>query len=311
MLFWAKKLRNTLSEKFRLLKRSDKKEAIRQFEKRFGYKPDIKNPTSYNEKITRFKLEADRPIFSQLADKLAVRNFVEKRIGKEHLIPLLGFDKRLNIQLFNSLPNSFAIKANHGSAMNHIVLDKQKTNFKDLQKETENWLSKNYFVSSREAQYRSIPPCIVIEELLKDSFGNPPSDYRVHCFHAKPEDHHTIIQVDSESSTNHTRDYFDENWRPLNIQGKYPNSPKERIPTKPKELESLVTTAWKLAKGFSYVRVDLYLISGHIYFGEMTFTPVSGFMPFTPPEVDKQWGDWFNLDHQLSLHTVNDLKEKI
>ncbi|MCT8469061.1 hypothetical protein KZO85_10745 [Chromohalobacter canadensis] len=307
MPFWLRKLRQALSENFRILKRSNEKEAMRQFEKRLGYKPNIDNPVTYNEKLTRFKLEADKPIFRQLADKLAVRKFVEKRIGKEHLVPLVGHEERLTREFFNSLPESFVIKANHGSAMNHIVLDKKDINFIALRRETDKWLSRNYFVSSREAQYRSIPPCIIVETLLTDSLGKVPSDYRVHCFHAKSEEKHTIIQVDSDSLGNHTRDYFDQNWNQLDIQGKYPNSYTERLPLKPKELEGLIRTAWKLAKGFSYVRVDLYLISGHIYFGEMTFTPVSGFMPLTPSTIDKQWGDWFDLDHQLSLSTLDDL----
>ncbi|CAO1659017.1 hypothetical protein NYA28ABAC_00031 [Salinicola sp. NYA28a] len=39
-LYWRKKARRLL-EAYRRLKRSDRQEAIRQFEKRFGHPPDL------------------------------------------------------------------------------------------------------------------------------------------------------------------------------------------------------------------------------------------------------------------------------
>lgn len=303
-----RRTRQRFSEKFRRLKRSDRQEAIRQFEKRLGYRPPIDAPVTYNEKLTRFKLEADRPVFRALADKLAVREFVASRIGEKHLIPLIATAPRLTKDLFDSLPKQFAIKANHGSAMNHIVFDKSAVDYKSLLWETDGWLCRNYFVSSRESQYRRIPPRLVIEQLMVDDQGKVPSDYRIHCFNPKLGERHSIIQVDSDSSDNHTRDYFDTDWQRLALQAKYPNSPEEMIPPRPALLNELLDIAWRLAEGFAYVRVDLYVVQGTVYFGEMTFTPVSGFMPFNPPELDKQWGEWFNLDHQLSLRTLEDIE---
>ena len=32
-----------------------------------------------------------------------------------------------------------------------------------------------------------------------------------------------------------------------------------------------------------------------VYFGEMTFTPGSGYYRFSPPEVDREWGDMWVL----------------
>ena len=39
----------------------------------------------------------------------------------------------------------------------------------------------------------------------------------------------------------------------------------------------MVKIAEKLCKGYPEVRVDLYCVNNHIYFGEMTFTSASGF----------------------------------
>ena len=308
MLFTLRRARQRFSEKFRRLKRSDRKEAVKQFKKRLGYEPPLTRPVSYNEKLTRFKLEADRPIFCQLADKLAVRDFVAGRLGDEYLIPLIAAMPRLTHELFDSLPDSFVIKANHGSAMNHIVFNKDEITFEDLRWETDGWMCRDYSASSREAQYRNIPPQLVIEKLITDAESNIPSDYKLHCFNPGDGQRHAVIQVDSDRFGDHTRDYFDANWQRLALRAKYPNSSLDNMPSRPEKLDSLVETAWRLADGFAYVRVDLYVVRGHIYFGEMTFTPESGFMRFEPHEVDLQWGEWFDLQRQLALYELEDIK---
>ena len=45
---------------------------------------------------------------------------------------------------------------------------------------------------------------------------------------------------------------------------------------RPDKLEEMISMAEKLAEGIPFVRVDLYLADGKIYFGEMTFTPATG-----------------------------------
>ena len=45
--------------------------------------PDLKNPTTYNEKLQWLKLHDRQPLYTQLVDKYAVRRFVAERIGGE------------------------------------------------------------------------------------------------------------------------------------------------------------------------------------------------------------------------------------
>ena len=44
-----------------------------------------------------------------------------------------------------------------------------------------------------------------------------------------------------------------------------------------------------------HVRVDLYEVDGHPYFGEMTFYHHGGLVPFMPAKWDKIFGDWIKL----------------
>lgn len=300
------RLRQRCSESIRRFKRSDRHEAIRQFEKRFGRTPSLDAPSTWSEKLTCLKLDADRPIFRELADKLVVRDFVAETLGRAHLIPLLASGPSLTCDMFDALPDQFVIKANHGSAMNRIVTNKSALSFNELKRQTDGWLSRNFYMGSRETQYRHIAPQLVVEQLMLDDSGNVPADYKFHCFH-DAEGSHCVIQVDSDRFNCHCRDYFTLDWQWLPIQVKYANSPESRRPTRPDTLPALIECAKALSKGFAYVRVDLYSLQGQAYFGEMTFTPGSGFERFEPPHVDQQWGAYFDLDHQLSLHTREDL----
>ena len=299
--------RQRCSESLRRLKRSDRHEALRQFEKRFGRTPSLETPRTWSEKLTCFKLDADRPIFRELADKLVVRNFVAKKLGQQHLIPLLASNPVLTREMFDALPEQFVIKANHGSAMNRIVTDKSTLSFVELKRQTDDWLSRNFYMGSRETQYRHIAPQLIVEQLMLDDSGSIPADYKFHYFNGA-EHSHCFVQVDSDRFNGHYRDYFTTDWQWLPLQVKYANSPESRRPARPDNLLALIECARTLSKGFAYVRVDLYSIQGKVYFGEMTFTPGSGFERFEPYHVDEQWGEHFDLEHQLSLHTLEDLE---
>ena len=50
-----------------------------------------------------------------------------------------------------------------------------------------------------------------------------------------------------------------------------------------------------LSSDIPFVRVDLYEINQKVYFGELTFHPCSGFLPFKPKEWDKRLGELLTL----------------
>ena len=50
-----------------------------------------------------------------------------------------------------------------------------------------------------------------------------------------------------------------------------------------------------LSKNIAFLRVDLYEINDKIYFGELTFHPCAGFMPFKPKEWDEKLGEMISL----------------
>lgn len=65
---------------------------------------------------------------------------------------------------------------------------------------------------------------------------------------------------------------------------------------RPENYEKMVEIAKILAEPFSYVRVDLYNVSGAIYFGEMTFAHESGGGEFTSKGYDLWMGNLWQGD---------------
>ena len=63
----------------------------------------------------------------------------------------------------------------------------------------------------------------------------------------------------------------------------------------PDKLEEMKEIARTLSKGIPHVRIDMYLINNHIFFGEMTFFHLSGFFSVTPDEWDDIIGGWLDL----------------
>ena len=87
---------------------------------------NLDNPQTCNEKIQWLKLYDSTPLKSRLADKFAVRSWIKEKIGEQYLVPLLGVWDRFDDIDFDSLPQKFVLKCNHGSGYNIIVTDKSK-----------------------------------------------------------------------------------------------------------------------------------------------------------------------------------------
>ena len=254
-----------------------------------GRFPNLIRPSTFNERILLRSLKPDAR-YAMLTDKLAVRSYVSAKLAQVHLVPLFAAPAVFTQAVFDSLPASFVMKANHGSSFVEIVRDKSQTSFERLRHLTEQWLQTDFYSISREKHYSKIRPQIFFEQLLLDTGGKVPPDYKVHCFRRPGARPIMYISVISDRFGNTTRgDIFDEGWNRLDfVIGYYLRS--EEPPSAPPNLASILDAAKILSEGFDYVRVDLYAPGNDIYFGELTFTPGAGVLPFLPDRIDYEWG---------------------
>ena len=259
------------------------------FRSKMGYWMNWKNPKTFNEKIQWFKLHDRNPLYTNLVDKYEVRKYIAEKLGKEHLVPLLGVWDNPDSINFETMPRQFVLKCTHDSASVIICKDKAKFDIANAKKKLRNHISINYYYPSREWPYKNIKPRIIAESFLYDGTDDL-KDYKFFCFNGEVK----YIQVDYNRFTDHRRNIYDAQWNLQDFAIQYPSDKTSIIPP-PKKLEEMKKIAQILSQGIPHVRIDLYNIRGKIFFGECTFFHGASFEKFSPTEWDLKFGSLLKI----------------
>ena len=166
------------------------------------------------------------------------------------------------------MPNSFVIKANHGSGFNIIVNNKTQLNIEKTKKLLKDWIKIDYGKIGAEFHYSLIKRKIFVEEFI----GNNLKNYKFLCFNGKPK----YAYVSIEENYKKYRNFYDMNWNFLNFSCLSEPHPSYNYP-KPKFFNLMKEYATKLSSDFKFVRVDLYQLKNEIRLGELTFIPMNSF----------------------------------
>ena len=261
------------------------------FYKKLGYRLNLKNPRSFNEKVVWKKIHNKNPLLPVTADKYQVRTYLKKILGKEKakeiLIPLLYVTDQPETIPFEKLPSAFIVKPNHASGLN-IIVENSQFNRDKIIKACQKWLKIHYGLKKLEWAYQPIKRKITIEELLYDEDGNVPKRFKFHIFHGKCK----LVRVFFDK-IHVSLSHFDEKWNFLPVKmSTLSQGAKIR---KPKNYKSMLALAEKIAEPFDYIRVDLYNLNGKIYFGELTHYPNSGRGRFEPNSFDFKIGKYWKI----------------
>ena len=261
--------------------RNPEKEMCRVYSSVFHRNPDLKNPIDIIEKIYWMQLHSDTTLWTQCADKYAMRDYV-RGCGFENYLPrLLGKWEKPEDVDFNTLPAEFVIKTNNSCGTVVIVHDKSKLDKKGVCRKLRRWLKIQYGWSGAQLHYTRIHPCIIAEELLhqdEDQKAFSPEsmvDFKVWCINGEPE---CVIVVYGRNRMGYALDLYDISWNRIseklhkNGHFKY----RETKISKPACLEEMLEIAQKLAKPFGEVRVDFYVVNNKPFIGELTFTTAYG-----------------------------------
>lgn len=281
-------------EKYGTVPESDYKRIISQvYQKRTGNPLNLDNPVRFTEKLQWRKIFDRDPVYSLLADKYRVRDWVKAKIGDDHLIPLLGVWKSFDEINFNELPVEFVLKTNNASGTNILVRDKRKLNMSIAKMRIETWLRFPYCFcgGGYEMPYQTIPPCIIAEKYMRFSDKKTEiPDYKFLCFNGEPK----YCWVDINRHSDHRRNIYDMEWRLQDFRfNDYSNS--DSAIEKPQNFDEMIRIVKILSEGFSHVRVDLYDIDEKVYFGEMTFIAEAGYCNFHPYQIDYHIGSFWDV----------------
>ncbi|QUA54040.1 ATP-grasp fold amidoligase family protein [Aristaeella lactis] len=269
-----------------------------------GKKLNLKTPKGFNEKIQWLKLYYHKPEYTELADKIRVRDFVKKTIGEKYLIPLIAtYDNPDQID-YNSLPNKFVIKCNHNSGCGMCLCrDKSAINFASVNNELKKALQENYYYRCREWQYKNIVPRLICEKYLIDDDPQNTTgtliNYKFYCFYGEPKFLYVSVEDVSSGAKGVVKlSLLDLDWE----TPPFFRSDHEPLPfdlEKPAHFDEMIEISKKLSKGIPFVRVDLYWVNDQILFSEMTFTPTGGFSFFSPEEWEVKLGEWLPLPDKI------------
>lgn len=127
----------------------------------------LDDPKTFSEKINWLKIYDRNPLYTQLADKYSVRQYVKEKIGEKYLFPLLGVWDSFEEIDFDKLPQRFVLKCTHDYGSVVIVNDKDSIDFDEARKRINDELKFNFFYRGREWAYKDIKPRIIAEKTCR------------------------------------------------------------------------------------------------------------------------------------------------
>lgn len=262
-----------------------------RYYKRTHHFLNLKNPKTFFEKIIWMSLYSDTSLWSRLADKYEVREYIKSNTKHQILNELYHVYNNVEDINIKELPTRFVLKTTNGCATNLLVKDRNKLTEVEIKKQLRKWLRFPYDILTGQLFYGNIKPRIIAEKFLFQE-KNPESpliDYKFYCFNGEPK----ICNVLSNRTFNtHQIDRMicDMNW---NMIENAIEEGKINYIEKPKSYDDMIEICKDLSKGLPFVRIDLYEINEEPVFGEMTFTP--GFVKYSKKFLN-ELGDMIHIN---------------
>ena len=257
------------------------------FRAEMGYRPDLDNPRTFNEKLQWLKVFDHRPEYTDLVDKLRAKEVIGSKIGFQYIVPIYGAWERAEDIPFDELPEKYVLKCNHDQGSVIIVSEKRTIDKEETIRILNKKLKRNIYYGIREYPYKNVKPKVFAEKYL----GEIMTDYKFYCFNGKP----LFLYCSKGMLRAHVGavDFYDLSWNPMPFY----RTDYERLGQipKPEHLDEMIEISKILSKDVPFVRIDLFEVSNQVYFSEFTLCPASGYMPFVPKEYDAIVGEWLDI----------------
>lgn len=259
-----------------------------------GKSVNLLKPETFNEKIQWLKLYAypKDPLVIQGSDKFAVRDYVQKKGLEKLLVPMIGVWQSVDEIEWDSLPEQFVLKCNHGCAYNILCEDKSKFDRDIAERKLRTWMKEDFGAFNIELHYSNISPHRVICE---DFLGCSITDYKFFCFNGEPKFLYVSNDLIHDRQAQIGFFYLDGKKMPMR-RDDYIDITSITLPD---FYDDMKESAEILCRDFTFVRVDFFLTNDKYYFAELTFTPSAGMMPFNPDEYDLEWGKMLDISNVM------------
>lgn len=259
----------------------------------------LKNPKSFNEKLQWLKIYDYKPEYTKLVDKLAVKDYIESRIGNKLIIPTLSVWDSVEEIDWDSLPNQFVLKTTHGGGGCGVIVctDKTKLDKIKAKKKLKESMHTDTGQTYRERPYLNVPRKILAEKYIAEQIINNSEtkadlpDYKFFCFNGKVK----FFKIDFGRFVEHHANYYLPNGDLLPFGEVSCKPDPNHVVNMPNNLSEMIHLSETLSANYKFLRVDLYNVNGKIYFGEFTLYPAAGMGAFIPEEWDEKLGSMLVL----------------
>ena len=241
--------------------------------------PDVnlENPQTLVDRINWCKIydkDERKPLW---ADKILAYQTLSQSSLKDIVISpaYIFITDKFTKESYDTLPDGkWFFRCNHGSGWNMRFEKKKGNDPTYLISKLNEWLSLNYaYIGGYEWQYENINRGIIVQpdlgQLLDWQFWCENGEIKYIQLSRKLGKNLEEFICFTDSSYENTDMYIGV--KPMRI--KLLSKEKETY----KKMKPIVE---QLASDFKFVRVDLYSINGQVKFGETTFSPCSGKIPF-------------------------------
>ena len=248
-----------------------------------GRFPNLKNPKDVSEIILATMYSGKVNEYAAYVDKIKVREIYKNWGYEEYLPKLYGIWNTPEEIDFSKLPNSFALKTNHGCGHHYICKDKNELDVEKAKNTLNEALNTKFGLA--ETQYHSIKPQVFCEEYINDGSGDLPNDYKFLCTDGQIK---CILIVTERTENSYKLLTYDTNWKRLDYVT--PHYKAKNDFKKPANFSGMLKISKKISKKFDFVRVDFYDTGDRLILGELTFTPQGGIMSYFTKEAITEMG---------------------
>lgn len=272
-----------------------------QYRIKTGRRLDIEHPQRFTEKLQWLKLRYRDSLMRECANKITVRNYVERKGLSKILLPLLGTYSSPDEIDLSTMPGQFVLKDSLGGGGNEVIIcvDKDTMDWADARKTMSEWVAagRHRKHPGREWVYDAPGPSMILAEeyFVPDNPDRGLMEFKFFCSYGVP----SFLYILGNRSLGHSVEL-----------GIFKAEDMSRVrawrcdecrlfddPPRPGCYEEMLSAACILSAPFPEVRVDFYYAGERqgFRFSEITFFDGSGYFSFDPDVFDYELGATVDL----------------
>jgi hypothetical protein len=259
------------------------------FRRKIGFWPRPAYPRQRNEKYAWRKAFDCNPLFTEVSDKLKAKQYALARCPGIKVARTLWVGTRAQDIPEEVLAGNVVVKANHGSGWNMFIRDGRHDR-DELDLTANGWMSRRYGRRNAEWGYYGVTAELFVEEMLFEQGRPLANEYKFYAGGGKMA-FAFVRQMAADGSR--LEGVLDD--AGVAVGGSFDDGDLSVNIVRPPQWQQLREAALKLSEEFDFVRCDLYLVDGEVYFSELTLYTLGGFAWIEDDTLNRKYFQTWDL----------------